>query len=252
MPSPFPGMNPYLEQEEVWHDFHDSFLPLARDFLNAQVGADYIVKIGDHIYIHDRDEEGRALLGRADVTVANTPRSASPPSSVGVIESPAKVRLPAVEVERACFLEIRDRRSRQLITVLELLSPANKKPGKDREQYIDKRNQLLATTVHLVEIDLLRGGPRMPFEDLPPCDYYVLVSRVEQRLECELWPLTLRDPLPEIPIPLRESDADLRLNIQELLHRVYDAAGYAKYIYDGAPVPPLSPEDAAWARTLLS
>jgi len=244
-------MNPYLEQDDVWHDFHDSFLPLARDLLNAQVGADYIVKIDEHVYIHDLAEDQRTLLGRADVAVAELSSSTPSHAAVGVLAAPVKVRLPVVDIERECFLEIRDRRNRQLVTVLELLSPANKTPGRDRDQYINKRNQLLATTVHLVEIDLLRGGPRMPFDNLPACDYYAMVSRVEQRHDAELWPLTLRDRLPEIPIPLRKPDADLRLNLQEVLDRIYDKAGYAKFIYEGAPVPPLTAEDAAWARTLL-
>ena len=85
----------------------------------------------------------------------------------------------------------------------------------------------------------------MPFVDLPPCDYYAMVSRVEHRPKAQLWPVRLRDQLPVIPIPLREPDPDLRLDLQEVLHRVYDAAGYVKYIYDSEPVPHLAPEDAA-------
>ncbi len=103
-----------------------------------------------------------------------------------------------------------------------------------------------------MEIDLLRGGPRMPFVNLPRCDYYAMVSRVERRPIVQCWPRRLRDRLPAIPIPLRAPDPDLRLDLQEILHRIYDAAGYAKYIYDSDPVPPLTTEDAAWARSLLA
>ncbi|MGH7224123.1 MAG: DUF4058 family protein, partial [Gemmataceae bacterium] len=161
-------------------------------------------------------------------------------------------RIPvAIDVERLSFVEIRDRRDRQLVTVLELLSPSNKRQGPDREQYLAKRRQFLAGNVHLVEIDLLRGGPRMPVEDLPDCDYCIMVSRVEKRPDVGIWPVRLRERLPVIPIPLRAPDADARLDLQEALHHLYDAAGYEDYIYTGASQPPLHPDDAAWARQFL-
>ena len=119
-----------------------------------------------------------------------------------------------VDVEHLSFVEIRDRQGRDLVTVIELLSPTNKRPGPDREQYLAKRRQLLASGVHLVEIDLLRGHPRLPLDDLPPCDYYVMVSRAEERPQAGLWPLGLRDPLPPIPVPLRAADPDASLDLQ--------------------------------------
>jgi len=156
-----------------------------------------------------------------------------------------------VDTERHGYVEIRDRRNRELVTVIELLSPTNKRPGPDREQYLAKRRQLFASNVHLVEIDLLRGGPRLPLEDLPDCDYYVAVGRVTDRPRVGICPLRLRDPLPTIPIPLQAPDPDARLDLQQALHDVYDAAGYEDYIYTGQPQPPLHPEDAAWAREFV-
>jgi hypothetical protein len=139
-----------------------------------------------------------------------------------------------------------------LVTVIELLSPTNKYSSPDREQYLGKRGRLLASSTHLVEIDLLRGGPRMPFAAPPPqCTYYVLVSRMEKRPQADFWPVHLRDPLPIIPIPLREGDTDAQLDLQAALHHVYDAARYENYIYDSTPQPPLSSEDQAWAKALL-
>ena len=105
--------------------------------------------------------------------------------------------------------------------------------------------------VEPVELDLLRGGPRLPVDGLATCDYCVLVSRSEERPKVGLWPIGLRDRLPVIPIPLRVPDPDVRLDLQVALHRVYDAAKYAKRIYRGTPQPPLSPEDQAWAREIL-
>ena len=203
MPSPFPGMNPYLEQDDAWEVFHGQFIPVAMEILNAQAGPDYIVKMDERIYVHDVEQDARVFLGRADVSVAHPQEGGETSSGTALLEAPAKVRLPVVDLERDPFIEIRDRRSRRLITVIELLSPSNKNPGRDRDQYINKRDQLLGGSVHFVEIDLLRGGPRMPAEDLPECDYCVIVSRAELRPTAGVWPIHLREPLPTIPIPLR-------------------------------------------------
>jgi hypothetical protein len=148
-------------------------------------------------------------------------------------------------------VEVRDRRNRQLVTLIELLSPTNKRPGGDRDQYLAKRNEILASGAHFVEIDLLRGGRRPPLEDMPACDYCVLVSRYEERPRVGLWPLRLCDRLPVIPIPLREPDPDARLDLQQVLHDIYDKAHYQTYIYDGFPDPPLPPEDDRWVQELL-
>lgn len=254
MPSPFPGMNPYLEQEDAWHDFHESFMPRVRDVIIAQVDPRYIVKIDEHVFIHEFSAEERRFLGRADISVAagDGRGSGQTQAAIAVLEAPAQGYLPAVDIERLAFLEIRDRRNRQLVTVIELLSPANKRPGGDRDQYLAKRQKVLASTAHLVEIDLLRGGRRPPLADLPPCDYCVMVSRCETRPRVGLWPLQLRDRLPVIPIPLRHPDPDAQLDIQAVLHDIYDRARYATYLYDGSPDPPLSPEDEAWASQVVA
>jgi hypothetical protein len=251
MPSPFPGMNPFLEQETVWPDFHERFCPLVAELLTAQVRPHYIVKIDEHIYIHEMPEASRQFLGRADVGLMHSRKQTGSTASTAVLEAPAQVRLPAVDLERLSFVEIRDRLSRQLITVIELLSPSNKFPGPDREQYIAKRAQILASSVHFVEIDLLRGGPRLPLEDLAPCSYYALVSRVEDRPKAGSWPIALKDPLPKIPIPLQTPHPDAQLDLQQVLHRLYDAAGYEDYIYQDQPQPPLGPEDTAWASQFV-
>jgi Protein of unknown function (DUF4058) len=250
MPSPFPGMNPYLEQDTVWHDFHERFCPVAAEMLTAQVRPHYIVKIDEHVYIHEPPEDPRRLLGRADVGLAETPRAGAPNSPEAASDTSVAVRLPAVDFERQSFVEIRDRNGRKLITVIELLSPSNKLPGPDREQYLAKRLQLIHSDVHVVELDLLRGGPRLPSEGLPPCDYCVLISRVQRRPEARVMTIHLRGPLPVVPIPLRE-EAQAHLDLKVVLDRIYDAAGYEDYLYEGEPQPRLGPEDAAWARQFV-
>lgn len=137
------------------------------------------------------------------------------------------------------------------ITAEELLSPANKRPGADRDQYLAKRHEVLASSAHLVEIDLLRGGQRPPVDDPPACDYRVLVSRAEERPRVGIWPLRLTDRLPVVPIPLRAPDPDAELDLQTTLHEIYDKARYQTYIYDSQPDPPLTPGEEAWTRELL-
>jgi Protein of unknown function (DUF4058) len=251
MPSPFPGMNPYLEQDDAWHDFHERFIPFAAELIGAQVQPNYIVKIDEHVYIHEHPQESARFLGRPDLAlVPTTPRE--PAQAAGLIDAPASIRLQVfIDFERLNFIEIRDRRSRELITVVELLSPSNKRMGPDREMYLSKRRKVLASPAHFVEIDLLRGGAPMPDEDRQACDYAVMVSRAEVRPDAGFWPIRLRERLPVIPIPLRAPDPNARLDIQQVLDHIYDRGGYAYYIYDGAPEPPLRPEDAEWARGLV-
>jgi Protein of unknown function (DUF4058) len=248
MPSPFPGMNPYLEQATVWHDFHESFMPTVREAIAAQVRPDYIVKIDEHVFIHELPDEPRVLLGRGDVTIASPEEQSDFGSATATIAAPTQVHLLDVDTEGLSYLEIRDRDSLRLVTVIELLSPSNKQPGTDREQYIGKRAKLLNSDVHFVEIDLLRGGPRMPMNDLKECDYYVLVSRCQDRPRAGVWPIQLRDPLPVIPIPLDPQREDAKLDLQAMLHRVYEAAGYEDYIYRSTPEPALDSADAEWSH----
>ncbi len=227
MPSPFPGMNPYFEQADQWQDFHTEFLTVLRRQLAPQIGPDYIIQLEKHVYIHDLPPEPRRSLGD--------------------LEAPAVVHLPAQDVERVSFLEVRDRRGREIVTVIELLSPSNKRQGDDRQQYLAKRREILRSAAHLVEIDMLRGWEPMPADDRPEGDYSVLVSRAERRPAAEFWPIRLRDRLPAIPIPLRPADPDGRVDLQNVLHQAYDGPGYENFIYDGSPEPPLSAEDAEWA-----
>jgi hypothetical protein len=244
-------MNPYLEQSDTWEDFHHDFITRAREVLSAHVGPNYLVKIEVRLYLHELSAEERRYFGRADVGVT-TPAAAKSASAIApVATAPVRLTLPAVDVERHSSLEIRDRRNRRLVTVLELLSPTNKTPGADRNEYLAKRAQILAGPTHLVEIDLGRGGERPRPPEIPACDYYVLVSRAEERPDLDLWPVSLRNPLPAVPIPLAAPDPSVLLDLQAVLHRVYDAADYGKYIYAETPQPPLSPSDASWAQQFV-
>jgi hypothetical protein len=243
-------MNPYFEQSDVWQDFRTEFLSTLRRMLVPAVAPDYIVQLEEHIHIHDIPEGTRLTVGRADLAIAEVPGRGHR-VAVAAIEEPAVVMLPEQEIDRQRYLEVRDRRGRELVTVIELLSPSNKRGGDDRESYLAKRRELLRSPAHLVEIDLLRGGRPMPMQDRPDCDYSVLVSRAERRRAAGFWPIRIRERLPVIPIPLKAADFDAAVDLQDVLHRTYDGPGYEGYLYDGTPEPPLSPEDDAWARQYL-
>jgi hypothetical protein len=240
-------MNPWLEQEGLWLDFHTKFLTAINEHLVGQVRPKYIVVIEQQIYIHEIAES--RLLGRADLSLAQATAS-NGGATTALIEAPAEIELAVHDVERVPYLEIRDRFNREIVTVMEMLSPSNKR-GDDRLQYLAKRGEILDGPAHLVEIELLRGGRPMPDRNRPDCVYSVLLSRAEDRPKCGFWPIALADGLPEIPVPLRPEDGDARVDLQKILHRVYDMYGYADFIYSGTPSPPLPPDDARWAKQLL-
>ncbi len=251
MPSPFPGMNPWLEQDSLWHDFHQSFLSGLRDAVADEVSPNYYVALEEHVYIHEPPEPVARFLGRPDLAIVAT-RDTEFSASTAVMEAPVYTAIAEpMDVVRESFIEIRDTENDYLVTVLELLSPSNKQAGYDRDAYIAKRRNYLLGNVNFIEIDLLRGGPRMPIEELSPCDYYVLVKRASERTRAGVWPIRLRETLPTIPVPLRVPDPDARLNLQSVLHTVYDRAGYRHRIYRGTPKPKLVADDAQWAETLL-
>jgi len=254
MPSPFPGMNPYLEQAGVWKDFHDTFIPALRETLLSLVtSAGYYVRIDEALYIRDTRTDEEIRSGRSDLSVWPRDEVAAPAEG-NVLATLAPMKrelLPVLDTERIPFLEVVNRQSKRVVTVIELLSPSNKKPGHDRNMYLAKRRNLLSSDVNLVEIDLLRGWLRPPVTDPPQCDYRILVSRAEVRPEVGLWPLDLKDRLPSIPIPLRLGDPEVLVDLQTVFDRVFDGGGYDFVIYEGEPEPPLDEDDLAWAKGLI-
>ena len=246
MPSPFPGMNPYLEAYR-WKDFHTQYLVAIRQALAPKLAGRYSVLSEEDLFIHEPSAKRRRRVAVADVA-ASVPAWTDTGSSSA---APVLAMLPEVVAEgQHRWIEIRDSEDGRLVTAVEILSPTNK-VGDGRGQYLAKRHAL-AREANLVEIDLLRVGRRMPMEPAPDTPYCVMVARRRRRPEVELWPLGLRDVLPSVPIPLLGDDADATLDLQALLHATYDAAAYRPALYDRALDPPLSADDAAWAADLLA
>lgn len=251
MPSPFPGVNPYLEQPALWPDFHSGMLNAIKERLVPLIRPRYYALLERHVYIEEPLGEPTGRRRRGDLLVAAS-RPTDRGGGVAVleteVEAPAIVDHLAMETERVAYLEIRERQGGALVTVVELLSPTNKRD--DRSEYLAKREKVLGSSTHLVEIDLLRGGRPMPEINRPPSDYSVLVSWSNKRPRAGFWPIGLRDPLPVIPIPLLAPDPSPRIDLQEALNHVYDASGYEDFIYQGDPDPPVSPENTEWAKRL--
>ncbi|MGH2541721.1 MAG: DUF4058 family protein, partial [Ardenticatenaceae bacterium] len=149
-------------------------------------------------------------------------------------------------------IEIRDTINRELVTAIEVLSPTNKR-GRGRREYLVKRRHLLLSTVHLMEIDLLRTGLRVPIQQpLPAAPYFVFLSRDERRPLTEIWPIALSSPLPVVPVPLLPGDADVPLDLQAAFTAMYDLARYdLVFDYTQPPRIPLEGEAAAWAEARL-
>jgi len=254
MPSPFPGMNPYLEQKTVWRGFHDRLVTALSDAIAPQVSPHFIVEIEEYLFIHEPSAQERLRIGDSDVSLSRSRKpisihAASEP--IGII-APRRIRVSTdMEIERHLYVEVRTRDNREIVTVIEVLSPTNKLPSEDRDQYLRKRHAILHSNSHFVEIDLLRGGPKMPDHDLPPCDYGILVSTMDERPDGSFWPIMLRDRLPNIPIPLRSPIPNTHLDLQEILNGVYDRAFYKDRIYFGLPEPPLGDADRAWAEEIV-
>lgn len=258
MPSPFPGMDPYIEGQ-LWPDFHHDFITELRRALLPALRPRYLVLIQEHVYVERGAEELRRRSIRLDTAVAERASTDPVPSgggaAIAVMPGPIKVTLPLAGPEemRPAYLEVRRADTRELITVIEVLSPDNKRPRAGLEEYLHKRSLVLRSPIHLVEIDLLRGGARLPMgEPRQPADYYVFVSRAPLRPDAEVWPFTLRHRLPAIQVPLAEGDPDVPLDLQAVFDAVYDQAGYDYSLdYSQPPLPPISVEDAEWARSLL-
>lgn len=248
-------MNPYLEHRRVFHDFHQSFIVTARRHLQRQVKSPYAVQVDYDVYLHEPTADVRLTI-RPDVWVAKRPGPAvlDAPSISPRVRAPrtGELELPDISEVRSNLLRVVNVDNDRLVAVVELLSPTNKSRPDDRAAYLKKRNGLLLSDAHFVEIDLLRAGPRMPVRGLGECDYYAMVSRSDSRPAVELWPIQLREPLPTVPVPLEGTASDVLLDVQAVLNDTFDESGYAQFIYRSDPEPPLSADDLAWAKSLVA
>ena len=266
MPSPFPGMDPYLEHPAWWGGVHQGMITYAREALNALLPPAYVADIGERVYVVQPNRSIYADLAVLEYPPAVREREGGyGGTAVAVAESlpwvltvePAEIREVFVEI-----LPIGD--ESRVVTVIEVLSPSNKALGSDgRRLYQSKQREVLESQTHLLEIDLLRAGEHTvapPEEALREAalhrrarwDYLVSLHRAGAGGRYEVWPIRLRDRLPSIYVPLAGDDPDVILDLQTLFDRCYDSGPYARRTdYRREPAHPLSGDDAEWAASLL-
>lgn len=248
MPSPLPGMNPYLENPELWSEFHSRMIVAIADALDDSLSRDYRVAIEKRVYLSEGDSS--VLVGIPDFSVTTAPNT-TPTTSVAVAQ-PINIEIPIAEEVQERFLEIREGATGSVITTIELLSPKNKRSGEGRSAYLQKRQKILTSATHFIEIDLLRGGDVLPMKSTFDSDYRILISRSYQRPKAQLYAFNLRQEIPDFPVPLRSKETEPLLSLQPLVHRVYDRARLELAIdYNQACTPRLSVDDAAWVQSLV-
>lgn len=265
MKSPFPGMDPYIEAHgHLWEDFHNDLIAEIKNVIARALPPNYVVQSQARAYVvlaESEDKKSHALV--TDVGISSEITAQRPPApagSVAVAESvtetePATLRAFITEEYREIFLEIYEVEPEwRLVTYLEVLSPSNKRPNTTGwDQYLRKRQGLLLGEANLVEIDLLRGGTRMPMLDpWPKSPYTLLVARREKAPSCKVWRGHFQHPLPAIPVPLTAPYPDITLELQPLIDATYARSRYHYRIDYTRPLqPPLSPEESAWLAERL-
>jgi Protein of unknown function (DUF4058) len=255
MPSPFPGMDPYLERH--WGDVHTRLITYASDQLQRVLPRDLRARVEERVVVSQRDRS-RSLF--PDVRIIETGRSTRRASRGGTrtaVAEPLVIEV-ADELETQRFVEIREVSSEaRLVTVIEVISPTDKRPGDGQEQYLRKQQELRQAGVSLVEIDLVRDGDwvvAVPIDALEPkvrTEYRVVVRRGWRRLQAEYYGIPLADRLPTIRVPLRPTDSDVSLDLQALLDQCYENGGYGDIDYTRPPEPRLPAAAARWAAQLL-
>ncbi len=255
--SPFPGMDPYLEAS--WGDIHHRLITYSCDLIQSQLPRDLKARTEERVSIGSPfHEHTRGII--PDIRVVERPDHGGG-GAVAMLEAPVGLGEPLLiaddEPVTEGFIQIVDTSSGQhVVTVIEVLSPTNKLAGDDRRQFIRKRKELVHGGVSIVEIDLLRSGRRLEPLDRRnlPRDYntpYCALIRRPWKWSFEYYRIPLREPLPKIPIPLRQTDRDVVLDLQAVFDQAYVNGRYDDTDYTIAPNPPLSADDTAWADALL-
>lgn len=257
--NPFPGMNPYLEAPRLWAEVHNKIIAEMHRYLRRRLPFRYSVIMEERlgIGVNAPDEPPvRYIVPDLAVTgrdAAHRP-DAAPEYAVAERDAGAvAVLLPIRETVAEWYISIAAADSNETVTILEVLSPSNKRAGAGRNQYLDQRGSIIESAVHLVEIDLVRQGSPMPCQgydaDAP---YRHLVSRWPTRPWAALYPFGLQSPIPDVTVPLLEGDAEPKIPLGALLHNLYLDDYYANYVdYGSDPEGPLSDADRRWLDALL-
>lgn len=243
----FPGMNPYLENPVLWSEVHSWLIVELARSLNPSLVPKYRSAVEKRVYF---DAVGVGIPD-ASIFQQNPESDRTSTATTGVLSKPIRVTLPLSEEVTERYLEIREVKTGKVVTVVEILSPKNKRAGEGRDKYLTKRQKILNSATHLVEIDLLRSGKLMPMTQEIRSHYRILVSRSNLRPEAELYPFNLQESMPQFLLPLLPEDPEPVVNLSEVLRQVYQEAALDLAIDSSVPpVPPLSESDWQWVRSL--
>jgi Protein of unknown function (DUF4058) len=259
MSSPFPGMAPYLEQPLFWQPFHHRLIVAIADAIESQLNQQYYIEVKTRTY---QSSEGESILvGVPDATVfvrtentADSSENELGRTSVAVQSRPQRIKVPVPQTVYEQYLEIREVATDAIVTVIEVLSPKNKRSGEGRDAYEKKRRSILGSLTHFVEIDLLRGGKPMPMLDIrSPSMYRILVSRSHQRPDADLYGFGLPDSLPVFPVPLKPNEPEPIIDLPEIFNGIYKRARHSIRLDYAQPLPPpkLSDPEQQWVERLF-
>lgn len=248
----FPGMDPYIEALGSWQDFHNRVVTYINDMLNDVLPDDYAARTDERVQIVGTADSAGPVF-RPDVLIGRGPTGGRAEGGrrggAATLEpDEVAVRVGDLEEIRETWVEVVRLPDQRLITVVEVLSPTNK-AGPGRVDYLAKRAELIGRGVHLVEVDLLLSGHRMPMERWPAGDYSVVVARGERRPVAQVYAWTVRDPLPVVPIPLEAPDPDVPLDLAVIVTTAYERGRYGRLIrYDRPLGLPMAAADRDWAE----
>lgn len=256
MPSPFPGMDPFLEERRVWPDVHHALISYIRETLQPKILPKYVARVGEHIRL--------ASIGSTfipDVMLLESPHIrpsiSEGHSTATIIADDPLTYIGVSDEERTPYLEIIARESGDVVTVIEVIKLSSK-IGDGRDHYLTKQKQLLATSANLVEVDLLGYGrntslARNQIITTPPdWRYSVSVSRADRRHILEVYACNLQQRLPRCRIPLRNPDPDVVLDLPSVFDRCYDVGGYHVLTdYSQTPDVNLSQAEQVWVDHFL-
>lgn len=240
MRSPFPGMDPFIESQR-FDEFHSVYLVTLADLLVPLVRPKYAVDVERYVFLSSEDDE---RLYKPDVSISEGKGGAAAAGAGVATLEPRMLSIPVPDEEGQTFLTIRTARGRKVVTMVELLSPVNKDATGGQRAYLSKRANYLRTLASVVEIDLLRGGTRLPSKpSLTDMDYSAYVVRHGDSAHVAGYSWNLQDRLPTLPVPLAEGDADVGLDLQQAFDITYDRRGYDYLLDYSAPIDPPLPEN---------
>jgi hypothetical protein len=247
-------MNPYLELPALWHEFHNRLIVAISDALTPYLQPRYYVAVETRTYMDDDNSE--LLVGIPDAIVLATSKApVAHPATTATQTRPKQIRLPMPVAVKERYLEVREVGTHQVITVIEVLSPKNKRKGEGRTAYEQKRQRVLGSSAHLVEIDLLREHMPMPMIGVEETsNYRIVVSRSTRRPIADLYEFQLREPIPSFLLPLKPEDPELAVDLQAIVFGVYDRGSYHVRIdyHQSVPPPKLSEADQQWVDDLMA